>query len=258
MLKHTFIFLPGVGARFEGHLWSEGIFRWQDFLNTKHIRGLSEDRKDQLDRGLTDGLYALERQDIDFFARRMNPSEHWRLFDYFRKDAVCLDIETTGGPPMEDSVTVVGLYGNDKMNTLIKDINLTPETLKDILSCYKLIITYYGKVFDVPFLNKSIYGLNITMPNYDLCFASHKLGIKGGFKKLETHFGIYRDDGIKGMDGYDAVKLWRRYQRGETNALELLVRYNEADTKNLYTIAETLYEMSIKQYGPPSFAGGLG
>ncbi|MDD5434198.1 MAG: ribonuclease H-like domain-containing protein, partial [Nitrospira sp.] len=143
-----------------------------------------------------------------------------------------------------------------KMNSLIKDINLTPQTLKDILSPYKLIITYYGRVFDVPFLNKSISGLNISMPNYDLCFASHKLGIKGGFKKLETHFGINRDEGIKGMDGYDAVKLWRRYRRGDTGALELLVKYNEADTKNLYAIAKTLYEMSIKRYGPPSFAGG--
>jgi uncharacterized protein YprB with RNaseH-like and TPR domain len=93
------------------------------------------------------------------------------------------------------------------------------------------------------------------MPNYDLCFASHRLGIKGGFKKLENYFGISRDEGIKGMDGYDAVKLWRRYKQGDSRALELLVKYNEADTKNLFNIAATIYGMSFKKFGPPSFSG---
>lgn len=250
MLEHTFIFLPGVGTRFERHLWREGVLHWTDFLNRRQIRGLSEDRKDLLDREITDALYAMERHDIHYFASRINLSEHWRFFDYFQKEAVCLDIETTGGSPDEGSITVVGLYGNGKMNTFIKDLNLTPETLKDILSCYKLIITYYGRVFDIPFLNKAIYGLNISMPNYDLCFASHRLGIKGGFKKLETYFGINRDAGIKGMDGYDAVKLWRRYKRGDAMALELLVKYNEADTRNLFSIAETMYGMHVKKFGP--------
>ena len=44
MLKHTFIHLPGVGPRREGHFWRQGLATWEDFLAAKRLRGLSRDR----------------------------------------------------------------------------------------------------------------------------------------------------------------------------------------------------------------------
>lgn len=258
MLKHTFKIFPGAGARFERHLWREGIFLWEDFLNRIHISGISKDRKTIFDKEITRALYALDKYDIDYFALRLHHTEYWRLFNAFQKDTVCLDIETTGGQAGEGKITMVGMYGRGEMHTLIKGINLDSKGLTDILSQYKLIITYFGCTFDIPFIQKSIPGININMPNYDLCFASHRLGIKGGLKKLETYFGIRRNDDITGMDGYDAVKLWRRYLAGNEHALELLVKYNEADTKNLYRLAEILYGMLCKEFGPqPVLRQGL-
>ena len=50
------------------------------------------------------------------------------------------------------------------------------------------------------------------------------------------------------MSGYDAVILWNRYIHGDNRALDLLVRYNEADTKNLLTLAEIFYERLYSKY----------
>lgn len=250
MLRHTFKIFPGVGTRLERHLWHEGISVWEDFLSKKKVRGISQDRKEKLNREISAALQALEKGNPGYFAERLNDTEHWRLFEAFRNETVCLDIETTGGQPAEGAVTMVGIYGNGAMQTLIQGINLDPKILSEILSSYKLVITYFGRVFDLPFLQKSMPGIHIRMPHFDLCPASHCLGIKGGLKKLEKFFGISREDSLDGMNGYDAVILWHKYQAGNAEALDLLKKYNEADTKNLYLLAEILYGMLCRKYGP--------
>ncbi len=53
--------------------------------------------------------------------------------------------------------------------------------------------------------------------------------------------GIERDESVKGMNGYDAVKLWEQAKRGSSEARELLLTYNMEDTKNLLEIAGVLY-----------------
>ena len=49
------------------------------------------------------------------------------------------------------------------------------------------------------------------------------------------------------MSGYDAVLLWKRYE-GDNRSLDLLIKYNEADTRNLYVLAETFYKMLCNKY----------
>ncbi|RLB27128.1 MAG: exonuclease, partial [Deltaproteobacteria bacterium] len=45
-----------------------------------------------------------------------------------------------------------------------------------------------------------------------------------------------------GMDGFDAVLLWRAYQAGDKSALERLIQYNTADIVNLKPLMERGYE----------------
>ena len=156
MIRHTFSFLPGIGARLERHIWREGAFTWHDFLVKKHIRGISQDRKNILDTHVTDALAALNSADSGYFGSRLSHAEHWRLFDEFHKDAVCLDIETTGTFPGENAVTVVGLYDIHGMKTFISGINLDKWMLIETLSQYKLLITFAGRNFDIPFLEKKV------------------------------------------------------------------------------------------------------
>ena len=54
--------------------------------------------------------------------------------------------------------------------------------------------------------------------------------------------GVERDEAVKGMDRYDAVKLWGYAQNGSSEALDLLKLYNREDTVNLFGIAEVIYQ----------------
>ncbi len=135
------------------------------------------------------------------------------------------------------------------MKTFIQGVNLDQRILTDVLAQYKFLITFSGRSFDVPFLKKCMPGFNINIPHFDLCPAGHRLGIWGGLKKAETYLGIGRDDDITGLSGYDAVILWNRYTHGDNRALDTLIRYNEADTKNLLTLAEIFYEKLCGKYG---------
>ncbi len=248
MIRQTFSFLPGIGARFERHIWREGVVSWRDFLETESIRGISRERKCKLDGLVSVAISALCSSDSGYFVSRLHHSEHWRLFDEFRDGSVCLDIETTGTFPGDNAVTIVGLYDRHGMKTFVQGVNLDNRALTDMLSQYKLIITFSGRSFDIPFLKKCMPGFSVCIPHFDLCPAGHMLGLRGGLKKVEASLGITRDDDITGMNGYDAVILWNRYRQGDDRALDLLIRYNEADTRNLFTLAEMIYERLCSKY----------
>jgi len=44
------------------------------------------------------------------------------------------------------------------------------------------------------------------------------------------------------VDGFEAVRLWHRYQRGDKKALQTLISYNNADIMNLEPLMELAYE----------------
>jgi uncharacterized protein YprB with RNaseH-like and TPR domain len=70
-----------------------------------------------------------------------------------------------------------------------------------------------------------------------------RLGFKGGLKKIEPRFGIHRPEEVDGMDGYMAVLLWQRYQRGDKGALDLLLSYNREDVVNLEVLMDAAFRM---------------
>jgi hypothetical protein len=65
---------------------------------------------------------------------------------------------------------------------------------------------------------------------------------EGGLKKIEKDLGITRSNEIDGVDGFEAVRLWRKYQRGDKKALKTLISYNNADIINLEPLMERAYE----------------
>ncbi|MEK6691034.1 MAG: ribonuclease H-like domain-containing protein [Nitrospirota bacterium] len=254
MIRHTFRIADGIGERLERHLWKESILCWEDFLITKRVRGISPDRKSFYDREFSDSIEALERKDERYFFTKLKQHEYWRLFDALKDNAVYLDIETTGLNAQISDVTIVGLFDGLRSRVLVKGIDLTVETLRKELEGYKMIITYYGSVFDIPFLKKKFPTLSFNLPHFDLCFSSHRAGFKGGLKRLEEDLGIMRSSDIKGLDGYDAVKLWIAHLKGNDGALDLLMRYNEEDTKNLFLIAKNIYKRLRGMSGFDGFA----
>jgi len=166
-------------------------------------------------------------------------SENYRLYDFFKEDCVFLDIETTGLDSKNDDITVIGLYDGIQTKTMIKNINLDYKSLKNELKKYKLIVTFNGSSFDVPFINKTYPGLLPNIPNFDVKSVTGRLNLKGGLKEIEKKLGIKRNKIIERFYGGDAVRLWRMYKAtGDDYYIKLLIEYNEDDIINLKIIAE--------------------
>lgn len=232
MLKRTFVHLPGVGRKSEARLWRHGLTTWEDFLAAPAVPGLAASRLAVLKALLEESLSHLEYP--RYFAARLNGAEHWRLFRHFRPRAAYLDIETSGSAWPGLTVTVVGLYDGQFFRQFIHGHNLLefPQALAGI----DVLVTFNGAQFDLPVLKAAFPELEMPPVHLDLRFILARLGFKGGLKQLEPRFGLTRPPEVAGLDGYDAVLLWDRFQRGETTALELLLKYNREDVLNLETL----------------------
>jgi len=257
MLTSTFVLLAGIGPSTERRLWQQGVREWSTFLREPHLPGMSAGRKSLYDGQLVAAQAALEQGNAAYFARCLHTRDHWRLFRAFGARALYLDIETTGMSAQEGHVTVVGLYRPGRMTTLIRHQSLTQERLQDAFDQSDLLITFFGSVFDVPYLQAQFPGLRVDLPHFDLCFAARRLGLQGGLKHIERELDIARAEDLRDLDGWEAVRLWQRYRSGDEDALDRLVRYNEADTRNLEPLADLVYEQLVARYGPHADASPL-
>jgi uncharacterized protein YprB with RNaseH-like and TPR domain len=256
MLTSTFVLLKGIGPATERRLWQDGISDWATFLNRPAIPYISSMKKSWYDSALATAQARLADGGAHFFRACLKSRDHWRLFTTFRPRALYLDIETTGHPAREGGlVTVVGLYRNGRMQSLVRGENLTEEHLHEALEETDLLVTFFGSVFDIPYLQTAFPRLDFNKPHFDLCFAARRLGLQGGLKFIERAMQISREAAIEGFDGWDAVRLWHQWRGGDDTALDLLLRYNAADARNLEPLAERLFEQMVTRYGPPSVGG---
>jgi len=239
MITSTFIFLERIGNKLEQNIWKNGIYNWDNFLTKKYIKGLSSHRKLYYNRKILNARKALYSFDSAYFLDLLPQPEMWRLYDFFKEDAVFLDIETTGLSRRNDDITVFGLYDGINTKIMIKGINLDYVLLKKELQKYKLIVTFNGASFDVPFIEKIYPNLLPKVPNFDVKSITDKLGLKGGLKNIEKSLGINRSEIVDKFYGGDALALWRMYRAtGDDYYLNLLVEYNEYDIVNLKIVAE--------------------
>jgi uncharacterized protein YprB with RNaseH-like and TPR domain len=110
---------------------------------------------------------------------------------------------------------------------------------------YSLLVTYNGKCFDLPFIERYFKIKLDQHAHLDLRFILAGLGYKGGLKSCEKQLGINRGD-LERVDGYMAVLLWQEYRRhGNVRALETLLSYNMEDTVNLELLACLAYNELI-------------
>jgi len=102
------------------------------------------------------------------------------------------------------------------------------EKLKE----FEILVTFNGKQFDMPFIEHH-FDYKYDAVHLDLRYMLKELGLQGGLKNIEMQLGINRGDELKGIDGFEAVRLWHQYKRGNLDALQKLLRYNEQDIVNL-------------------------
>ncbi len=240
MLENTFLHLSGIGDKKERQLWGKNILHWDTFeyaLKNKEIK-----HSPLLGKEIFLSRRNLAEKNALFFTNRLPSDASWRLFTDFRHLAVYLDIETTGLGSSLDHVTTISLYDGEELRYYIWGDNLN-RFLEDIKE-YKVIITYNGKCFDIPFLEK-YFQVRFEQAHLDLRYILKKLGYRGGLKSCEKQMGIQRN-GLDGVNGYTAVLLWQEYIKNKyTRALETLISYNMEDTVNLEKLAYLCYNKLI-------------
>ena len=257
MLTSSFIFLPGVGPVTERRWWQEGLLDWRSFLDRPSVAGLSKQRKTWYDEELREAQSLTEKGQIHMFGSRLPRREHWRLYETCRPRTSFLDIETTGASPESGEVTVVGLHHGGNTTSLVRGESLTTERLQTELDHCDLLVTFFGSVFDVPYLRAKFPDLRFPTLHFDLCFAARRLALRGGLKHIEQELGIERNQTISGLDGLDAVRLWFLWRGGDMIARDTLLIYNRADTENLVLLADRFYEDMMSRFGPSSLSTTL-
>ena len=236
MIRQSFIFLDKVGLKTERKIWRQGIEDWDLFVGSRAIRGFSSARKDHLTKHIKEAKKELYDLNSAYFARTLPKSETWRLYEFFREDAVFLDIETAH---YYGYITLIGLYDGHDTKMMVNGINLHKDTIKKELSRYKIIVTFNGSSFDLPIIEKYFQGVIPYIPHIDLRHVCSRIGLNGGLKSIEKQLNIKRLPELRHVTGEDAAELWRTFRAtGDRYYLDLLIKYNEEDIINLKPIAD--------------------
>ena len=242
MLRHTFCHIPGIGLLTEKLLWERGVHSW-DEVGRKKLDFISPQKQTILAQSLEESEEHLQQRDAVFFAEVLPFDQQWRLFGEFRNQTAFLDIETTGLGAPRDQITTIVVYDGERIHSYVLGENMD-EFVPHILE-YKLIITFNGKAFDIPFIERFL-SAKIPIPHIDLRFELKRFGYRGGLKKCEQQLGVERTE-VRDVDGYFAVLLWREYQRtGDPRVLETLLAYNTYDSVNLETLMVLAYNMGLR------------
>ena len=116
----------------------------------------------------------------------------------------------------------------------------------DDIQHYKVIVTYNGKSFDIPFI-ETFFNIRLNHAQIDLRYVLYSLGFRGGLKGVERQLGTDRGD-LRDIDGFFAVLLWDEYQKtGDQKVLDTLLAYNVQDTVTLENLMVTAYNMKLRE-----------
>ena len=173
--------------------------------------------------------------------KRWENLEFWvALFEEYRQECVCLDIETEGiGKP----ITVVGVYrhvlGEQKLIQLVQGANLSAQHIRKACKGAKLLITFNGIKHDIPRINAEFPGSLPHIPVLDIYLISRRFGMGFSLKVLERKFSIARTG--EEQAEHVAVRFWSKFKReNDAKALQALLDYNRQDTVNLMRLADLL------------------
>lgn len=196
---------------------------------------------------IVDSRGALASGNVKFFVERLPASEYYRIALSFPRETLFADIETTGLSLYYDYITMVGWELNGRYDAFLRGSDQT--RMHTAFERAKVIVTFNGSRFDLPFLRKEFPDLSLPACHIDLRFFVRRAGVSGGQKEVEERLGLTRDISLKGIAGEAAPVLWHRYRWGDTKSLRLLVSYNHADVDGLkgmldIAISETLRNSS--------------
>lgn len=178
--------------------------------------------------GLTDGI-------VNSF-----PCGHRvRVLHDMLEHACFLDVETDG----KSQVTCISTHLYDKTESFLLGRNL--DDFLDVWKRAKIVVSFNGRRFDIPLVLRT-FGLTSVPAQIDLMDEARHYGLSGGLKQIEKTTGFIRGES-KGMNGLDAVDLWRCYKSsGDEGAVEKLMRYNRDDVESLLALYHCILPLSLE------------
>ena len=229
MLRKTFCHIDGISERTEKIILDDGIKDWDYFIeNFDKINCLPKKKLGKIKNEILFSKKMLDENNLNYFKQKIPSKLHYRLFNHGK--IAYLDIETTGLSRYTDQITMIGIYDGEIAKSYIAGIDLEEGYKK--LEEFDIVVTFNGKTFDMPFIEYKA-DKKYDLIHLDLRFLLKEFGFSGGLKNIEKELGITRDDEVVGVDGFEAVRLWRRYKNGDENALRKLLIYNKEDIVNL-------------------------
>ena len=238
-MTQSFIHLPRVGKVTEAEIWDAGIGGWDEFLSAADLPSRIRSRSDYLRSLVEQSAERYERRDAGYFDGALPARERWRLYPDFRERAAFVDIETTGLSAERGLITLIGVLDVDGYKAYVHGENLAD--FREAIEQYDLVVTFNGAAFDLPFIEHHFGSIFRHVAHIDLRFPLRRAGFSGGLKAIEQQAKVGRPSELSALSGYDAVLLWRMWQRGNEGARDTLVRYNAEDVASLPALAEIVY-----------------
>lgn len=238
-IESCFSFIKGIGTKALEKLDQHGFKTWEDALQNEEHLPFSVNQNEIIIDSIQSAKTLLEENKIATLISQFPNKEHWRFLKDFENDLSYFDIETTGLSIYEDEPTVVVCHHKGKLLTFINGDNL--NDFIDILCEIKLLVSFNGASFDVPFIQEYFNIPTLPCPHIDLRWVCHHKGLTGGLKLIEKEVGVFRDASIGDIDGREAVFLWHKYKRYHiSNALTKLIEYCQADVTALVQLGQEI------------------
>ena len=253
LLESTFRHFRGISAQRELKLWSAGVKTWEQlrqyYTPQRSLFGENGGARTlaPILRQIEESQTALTRRDIEYFSRHLERREHFRIALSFPEDTLFLDIESTGLSRYYDHITEIGWSLGAEYGFFVK--GQRDSEFRDAIAAAKIIVTFNGSLFDLPFINKEFPDLRLPDVHVDLRFLSKRAGFGGGQKDVEKLLGIQRSEEVKGVTGEAAPILWHRYRRGDNESLRTLLQYNHADIRGMKQIFDIVARSLLTSYG---------
>jgi uncharacterized protein YprB with RNaseH-like and TPR domain len=192
---------------------------------------------------------ALESADVAGLMDVLPKRAHHRIAGAFPHRTVYLDIETTGMSRDRDIITMVGWSVGGEYGCLIH--GGSTNELFDVLGSAKVLVTFNGSCFDLPYLRAHMPNLPEPAMHLDLRYFARKCALAGGQKAIEVALGLARPEEVRGLTGMEAPRLWFQYRGGNKGALRRLIEYNKADVEGMEVIAAHCLRWKAEADGIP-------